>query len=56
MKELVSKQVSNINSHNNILSPINLIIFFLVKGAGHMVPYYLPAQGYAFYETWLQEA
>eukprot|EP00339_Tiarina_fusa_P010167 CAMPEP_0117023382 /NCGR_PEP_ID=MMETSP0472-20121206/17459_1 /TAXON_ID=693140 ORGANISM="Tiarina fusus, Strain LIS" /NCGR_SAMPLE_ID=MMETSP0472 /ASSEMBLY_ACC=CAM_ASM_000603 /LENGTH=461 /DNA_ID=CAMNT_0004729489 /DNA_START=18 /DNA_END=1403 /DNA_ORIENTATION=+ len=29
------------------------ISFQTIKGAGHMVPYYLPAQGYAFYETWL---
>jgi len=29
--------------------------FITIKGAGHMVPYYLPAQGYAFYETWLEE-
>eukprot|EP00727_Mastigamoeba_balamuthi_P000551 m51a1_g10493 putative serine carboxypeptidase (469) ;mRNA; f:74889-76788 len=29
------------------------ISFATIKGAGHMVPYTLPAQGYAFFERWI---
>ena len=32
------------------------ISFMTIKGAGHMVPYYMPAQGFAFFEYWMSDA